>query len=106
MNRSFPRYSTSEALLNEALSHASSKLGAEARLIKLNDLKFKACEGYYSKSAEACIWPCTITQMEPSDELEKVYEGLVYMDFNREWMERDRHGRYHDRVCRHSIRRV
>jgi nitrite reductase/ring-hydroxylating ferredoxin subunit len=46
-----PRYSTSDALLSAALEHASSKLGAEAKLIKLNELKFRACEGYYSKSA-------------------------------------------------------
>ena len=25
---------------------------------------FRACEGYYSKSARACTWPCSITQMD------------------------------------------
>jgi nitrite reductase/ring-hydroxylating ferredoxin subunit/multimeric flavodoxin WrbA len=78
MNRQFPRFSTSEALLEESLRHAVSVHGAETKLIRLNDLKFKACEGYYSKSAHACTWPCTITQMDPADELTPVYEALVF----------------------------
>ncbi len=78
MDRSNPRYSTSDALLQTALEHASSKLGVASKLIKLNELKFRACEGYYSKSASACTWPCSITQMDPNDEMEQVYEALVY----------------------------
>ncbi|MEO5975090.1 MAG: Rieske 2Fe-2S domain-containing protein [Ilumatobacteraceae bacterium] len=77
MNSSEPRYSGSEALLQHALTHASNG-GCETRLIRLNDLKFRACEGYYSKSAHACTWPCTITQFDPADELTEVYEALVH----------------------------
>ena len=33
-------------------------------MIRLSELKFRACEGYYSKSAHACTWPCSITQMD------------------------------------------
>ncbi len=77
MNREAPRVSTSDAVLEEALKHAKQS-GAETKLIKLNDLKFRACEGYYSRSAEACTWPCTITQMDPSDQLDQVYEALVF----------------------------
>jgi nitrite reductase/ring-hydroxylating ferredoxin subunit/multimeric flavodoxin WrbA len=77
MNGDFPRYSTSEDLLNVALDHAQGQ-GALTRLIRLNDLRFRACEGYYSKSARACTWPCSITQMDPKDELEAVYEALVF----------------------------
>lgn len=73
-----PRYSTSEDLLNEALAHAQSALGCETKLIKLAGVKFKHCEGYYSKSAHACTWPCTLTQMDDEDELEPVYEALVH----------------------------
>ncbi len=76
-NKEFPRVSTSEFLLEEALAEAG-RCGAETKLIKLNDLKFRACEGYYSRSAQACTWPCTITQMDPSDELDQVYEALVF----------------------------
>lgn len=78
MNKDYPRYSTSEALLNISLEHAASKYGAETKLIRLNDLKFRSCEGYYSKSAHACTWPCTITQFDSSDELTPVYEAFVF----------------------------
>jgi nitrite reductase/ring-hydroxylating ferredoxin subunit/multimeric flavodoxin WrbA len=77
MNREFPRYSTSEDLLQVALDHAQAG-GAQTKLIRLNDLAFKNCEGYYSKSAHACTWPCSITQMDPTDELNEVYEALVF----------------------------
>ncbi len=78
MDAAHPRYSTSEALLETALEHAAGTLGCETRLIRLSDLKFRACEGYYSKAAEACTWPCSITQMDPDDELTAVYEALVH----------------------------
>jgi nitrite reductase/ring-hydroxylating ferredoxin subunit/multimeric flavodoxin WrbA len=73
-----PRYSTSDALLAEAIQHASTTLGAETQTIHLAQLKFRPCEGYYSKSAHACTWPCSITQMDPEDELAQVYEALVH----------------------------
>ncbi len=78
MDAEAPRYSTSEDLLTEALTHARDALGCETKLIKLAEVKFKHCEGYYSKSAHACTWPCTITQMDDEDELEAVYEALVH----------------------------
>jgi len=77
MDAEEPRYSTSEALLDEALKHAAAQ-GCETKLIKLNELKFKHCEGYYSKSAKACTWPCTLTQMDDDDNLEPVYEAFVH----------------------------
>jgi nitrite reductase/ring-hydroxylating ferredoxin subunit/multimeric flavodoxin WrbA len=73
-----PRYSTSEDLLDSALAHARDPLGCETRLIRLRELSFRACEGFYSKSARACTWPCSITQMDPADQLDRVYEGLVH----------------------------
>ena len=72
-----PRYSTSDALLTEAIQHAA-KLGAQTQTIHLAGLKFRPCEGYYSKSAHACTWPCSITQMDPSDQMEAVYEAMVH----------------------------
>lgn len=77
MDPSYPRYSTSDALLNVALEHAQAQ-GAETKLIKINELKFRHCEGYYSKSAHACVWPCSITQIDKADQMEQVYEGLVH----------------------------
>jgi nitrite reductase/ring-hydroxylating ferredoxin subunit/multimeric flavodoxin WrbA len=72
-----PRYSTSDALLEVAVRHAAT-LTCDTKLVKLNDLKFRHCEGYYSKSAQACTWPCSITQMDPADQLDRVYELLVH----------------------------
>jgi nitrite reductase/ring-hydroxylating ferredoxin subunit/multimeric flavodoxin WrbA len=77
MDESNPRFSGSDHLLGHALA-AADRLGAETRLIRLNALKFRACEGYYSKAAHACTWPCSITQMDPQDELDRVYEALVH----------------------------
>lgn len=77
MDVAHPRYSTSDALLEVAMSHAAS-LGAETRTIRLAELSFRACEGYYSKSARACTWPCSITQMDPDDQMDRVYEAFVH----------------------------
>ncbi len=77
MDTGSPRFSGSDHLLEHALA-AAREQGAETQLLKLNDLKFRACEGYYSKGARACTWPCSITQMDPNDELDRVYEALVH----------------------------
>ncbi len=78
MNPRLPRYSTSDALLEEALGHAKTALGCPTELIRLRELTFRACEGYYSKAARACTWPCTITLMDKKDQLDRVYEALVH----------------------------
>lgn len=77
MQQDHPRYSTSEALLEAALEEART-LGAATEMIRLRDLHFRACEGYYSRSAKACTWPCSITQSDPNDQLDRVYEQLVH----------------------------
>jgi multimeric flavodoxin WrbA/nitrite reductase/ring-hydroxylating ferredoxin subunit len=77
MNEKYPRFSTSDELLEVALARAA-KLGCGTRLIRLRELSFRHCEGYYSKSARACTWPCSITQMDPDDQLDRVYEALVH----------------------------
>ena len=78
MNRSHPRYSTSERLLEISLEEARSQLGCETQMIRLDELTFRHCEGFYSKSAQARTWPCSITQMDPKDEMQRVYEALVH----------------------------
>src|SRR5579863_5347399 len=77
MDGEHPRFSGSDHLLDRALE-AAHDTGAETRLIKLNELRFRACEGYYSKAALACTWPCSITQMDSDDQLDHVYEVLVH----------------------------
>jgi len=78
MDERYPRYSTSEELLKTALQSAQTNDGAETRLIRLNALNFRHCEGYYSKAARACTWPCSITQMDDKDQMDQVYEALVH----------------------------
>ncbi len=73
-----PRYSTSDALLEAALAHASGKLQAESKLLRLTELSFRNCEGYYSKSAQACTWPCSITQMDAGDQMDRVYDAIIF----------------------------
>ncbi len=78
MDAKNPRYSTSDALLQVSLDYAKSKLHCETQLIKLNDLNFRNCEGFYSKAAQACTWPCSITQMDKNDQLTEVYESIIH----------------------------
>lgn len=77
MDPKHPRYSGSESLLERSLAHARAA-GAETRLLRLSDLHFRNCEGFYSKSARACTWPCSITQMDPKDQMDQVYEAFVH----------------------------
>lgn len=78
MDKEHPRYSTSEALLNTALKKAAQDIDVETRFLALSNLNFRHCEGFYSKSEKACTWPCSITKMDPKDEMIQVYENLVH----------------------------
>jgi nitrite reductase/ring-hydroxylating ferredoxin subunit/multimeric flavodoxin WrbA len=77
MDAANPRFSGSDHLLEHALKEGRA-LGAQTRIIKLNELNFRICEGYYSKAAQACTWPCSITQMDTKDQMDQVYEALVH----------------------------
>ena len=78
MDRAYPRRSTSERLLEIAMEEAHAALGCETRMIRLDELNVRHCEGFYSKSAHACTWPCSITQMDPTDQMDQVYEAFVH----------------------------
>ena len=78
MDSANPRFSTSDALLDVALEHAAASLDCDTKMIRVRDLAFRHCEGYYSKSAQACTWPCSITQMDANDQMDQVYEGIVF----------------------------
>lgn len=77
MNGAIPRYSTSEAALTKALEYANSKYGAATKMIKLRDLEFRHCEGYYSQHQNACTWPCSISEMNPDDGMNEVYRSMI-----------------------------
>jgi multimeric flavodoxin WrbA/nitrite reductase/ring-hydroxylating ferredoxin subunit len=72
-----PRKSTSEEALRYALDYAKNELGAETKMIKLRDLHFKHCEGYYSKNASACIFPCSISEMDKDDQMIEIYQKVI-----------------------------
>ena len=77
MNAALPRYSTSEAALEMALDYAKEHHGAATKMLKLRDLGFRACEGYYSQHVNACTWPCSITEMKPKDGMTQVYRDMI-----------------------------
>jgi nitrite reductase/ring-hydroxylating ferredoxin subunit/multimeric flavodoxin WrbA len=72
-----PRKSTSEDALIYALDYAKHEFGAETKVIKLRDLHFKHCEGYYSKNASACIFPCSISEMDKDDQMIEIYQKVI-----------------------------
>ena len=55
MNQNLPRKSTSDECLRDALEYGSEKYNANTVLLKLSDLEFRHCEGYYSRNEQACI---------------------------------------------------
>ncbi len=77
MNDALPRYSTSEAALELALEYAQKHHGAATKTLKLRDLGFRACEGYYSQHMNACTWPCSVTEMQPDDGMTEVYKQMI-----------------------------
>lgn len=77
LNPRIPRPSTSETGLELALGIARTEFGAKTKIIKLRELEFRHCEGYYSLHEKACTWPCTITDKKPSDGMTEVYRQLI-----------------------------
>ncbi len=77
MNENLPRTSTSENALIKSLDYAKENFNASTRLIKLRNLEFRHCEGYYSRHQNACTWPCSISEMNPEDGMNEVYRKMV-----------------------------
>jgi multimeric flavodoxin WrbA len=72
-----PRKSTSEEALRFALDYAHNYFEAETVMIKLRELNFKHCEGYYSKNANACIFPCSISEVDKEDQMLEIYDRVI-----------------------------
>ena len=77
MNNQLERFSTSEDALEKALKYASESYGAQTKSIRLRDLNFRHCEGYYSQHMQACNWPCSITEMQPDDGMTSIYREMI-----------------------------
>jgi len=76
-NPELPRISTSESALEKALDFAKEKYNANAVMLRLRDLEFRHCEGYYSRNERACTWPCSISEMDSSDGMNEVYRKMI-----------------------------
>ncbi len=72
-----PRKSTSEEALCFALDYAHSVFEAETVMIKLRELNFKHCEGYYSKNTNACVFPCSISEVDKEDQMLEIYNRVI-----------------------------
>ena len=72
-----PRKSTSEEALRFALDYAHNYFEAETVMIKLRGLNFRHCEGYYSKNANACIFPCSISEIDKEDQMLEIYDRVI-----------------------------
>lgn len=77
MNKRLPRKSTSDFALMEALDYSKYKYQANTVLIKLSDIEFRNCEGYYSRNEMACTWPCSISEMNSNDGMNSIYRKMI-----------------------------
>jgi len=76
-DRMAPRKSTSEDTLRFALDYAHNYFETETVMIKLRGLNFRHCEGYYSKNANACIFPCSISEIDKEDQMLEIYDRVI-----------------------------
>jgi nitrite reductase/ring-hydroxylating ferredoxin subunit/multimeric flavodoxin WrbA len=76
-NQNLPRKSTSEEALRIALEYAEQKHNANTVLLRLRNLEFRHCEGYYSRNEQACTWPCSISEMDSNDGMNEVYRKMI-----------------------------
>ena len=77
MNQNLPRKSTSDEALRQALEYGREKYNPSTVLLKLSDLEFRHCEGYYSRNEQACTWPCSISEMDSNDGMNEVYRKMI-----------------------------
>ncbi|WP_187147688.1 NAD(P)H-dependent oxidoreductase [Candidatus Nitrososphaera gargensis] len=76
-----PWTSTSEAALEFALDYAKNKHNTDTIMLDLRQLNFRHCEGYYSKNAKACIFLCSISEMDEKDQMIEIYDrAIVWTD--------------------------
>jgi multimeric flavodoxin WrbA len=65
------------------LSRAFEKLAdeeIEKEIIVASELNLLPCRHHYSINAKMCVHPCLITQTDKSDEMKKIYDGILSAD--------------------------
>ncbi len=71
------RKSTSDKALYFAIEYAKNQLNTDRIFLKLRDLEFRHCEGYYSTDAKACIFPCSISESDEHYEMIEIYRKIL-----------------------------
>jgi len=64
------------------MKSAFDKLGddVEKEIIVASELKLRPCDHHYSMNAKMCVHPCLITQNDSTDEMKKIYDGIIDSD--------------------------
>jgi multimeric flavodoxin WrbA len=52
----------------------------EKEIILASELHLRPCDHHYSMSAKMCVHPCLITQIDPQDEMKKIYDSILSAD--------------------------
>jgi len=52
----------------------------EKEIIVASELNLRPCEHHYSVNSKMCVHPCLITQIDPKDEMKKIYDGILNSD--------------------------
>lgn len=73
------RDSNSFYLMNLAFNALKEGV-VEKEIIVASELKLQPCHHHYSVNARACVHPCLITQNDESDEMKKIYDGILNAD--------------------------
>ena len=72
-------FSGSEPSSRPCLAERLAISRAETRLMKpKRHLSSATARATTQSTAQACTWPCSITQMDASDQMDQVYEALVH----------------------------
>lgn len=66
-------------LMKKAFDNLEDK-DVEKEIIIASELKLRPCDHHYSISAKMCIHPCLITQIDPNDEMKKIYDDILAAD--------------------------
>jgi multimeric flavodoxin WrbA len=66
-------------LMKMAFDSLKSK-DIETEIIIASELNLRPCEHHYSINPKMCVHPCLITQTDPKDEMNKIYNGILSSD--------------------------
>ncbi len=62
------------------LAFAAISGNVEKEIIVASELNLRPCDHHYSVNAKMCVHPCLITQLDPHDQMKKIYDGILAAD--------------------------